>query len=265
MTILRLEKVCGGYGNVDVLHDVSVTIGKGEIVTVVGANGSGKSTLLNAIVGLLPRVSGRVIYENDDLRQMATFRIVKRGISLVPERRQLFGSMSVMENLLLGAYGVPDQALIRRRTEEQFARFPILNERRFQLAQMLSGGQQQMLAIARGLMSSPNLLLLDEPSLGLAPLIVQQMLNEIRGLRNEGVTIILVEQNAVAALRIADRAYVMSGGRVIDDRAPELLLADEAFAQAYLGGGDGDSMESRIRAKAAGSRRHGSNVTQLSR
>jgi branched-chain amino acid transport system ATP-binding protein len=250
MTMLQLANLSGGYTKADVLHDVSITVRSGEVVTIVGANGAGKSTLLNVIVGMLPNVRGAISYEGGDIRGLPTDRTVRKGISLVPERRQLFGSMTVWENLMLGAFGIRDRAVIRARTQEQFERFPILAERRNQVAQMLSGGQQQMLAIARGLMSAPNLLLLDEPSLGLAPLIVQQVLNEIRSLRDAGTTILLVEQNAVAALRFADRAYVMSGGRVVDERTPRELLADPAFAQAYLGGGDGDSMESRIRARA---------------
>ncbi|MCW5692595.1 MAG: ABC transporter ATP-binding protein [Pseudolabrys sp.] len=255
MTILQVTQLSGGYNKADVLHDVSIAVGKGEIVTIVGANGAGKSTLLGAIVGMLPRTRGDIVYDGRSIRETTTDRIVRQGTSLVPERRQLFGSMTVLENLLLGAFGIRDRTLIERRIDEQFRRFPILQERRSQAAQMLSGGQQQMLAIARGLMSAPKLLLLDEPSLGLAPLIVQQVLDEIRKLRDEGATVLLVEQNAVAALRIADRAYVMSGGRVVDDRPPQVLLADQAFAQAYLGGGEGDSMESRIRAKADESRR----------
>lgn len=253
--MLQLTSVSGGYNKADVLRDISITVDRREILTIVGANGAGKSTLLHAIVGMLPNLRGKIAYEGGDIQALPTDRIVRQRISLVPERRQLFSSMTVLENLQLGAFGVRDQALIRKRIDEQFARFPILRERKSQQAQMLSGGQQQMLAIARGLMSAPKLLMLDEPSLGLAPLIVQQVLNEIRKLRDDGGTILLVEQNAGAALRIADRAYVMSGGRVVDDRAPQALLADQAFAHAYLGGGEGDSMERRIREKAEASGR----------
>ena len=159
--------------------------------------------------------------------------------------------MTVEENLLIGAFVSTSQLQNRRRLTEQYARFPILQERRRQAARTMSGGQQQMLAIARGLMSAPKLLLLDEPSLGLAPLIVQQVFQEIQRLRDAGTTILLVEQNVGAALRIADRGYVMSGGRIVDERAPRDLLADRKVAEAYLGGADGDSMEQRIRLKAA--------------
>jgi branched-chain amino acid transport system ATP-binding protein len=249
--ILSLTNVCGGYGIADVLRDVSINVRRGEIVTIVGANGAGKSTLLNAVLGLLPNVRGTIEFFGASIQGLATEQIVRRGLSLVPERRQLFGAMRVEENLSLGAFVATSRRAIKNRIAEQFVRFPILEERRRQTAQTLSGGEQQMLAIARGLMSAPSLLLLDEPSLGLAPLIVQQVFREIINIRDAGGTVLLVEQNAAAALRIADRAYVMKGGRIVDERAPRDLLADRSFAQAYLGGAEGDSMESRIRTRAA--------------
>jgi branched-chain amino acid transport system ATP-binding protein len=262
MTALALQGVRGGYGRTDVLRDVTLTVGEGEIVTLLGANGAGKSTLLNGILGLLPRKSGQITARGQNIDALRTEQIVRLGVCLVPERRQLFGTMTVEENLLVGAFVSASGPQNRRRLAEQFDRFPILKERRRQLAQTLSGGQQQMLAIARGLMSAPALLLLDEPSLGLAPLIVQQVLQEIQRLRDGGATILLVEQNAIAALRIADRAYVMSGGRIVDERRPQDLLADRKVAEAYLGGADGDSMERRIRLKAAALARAPTAVTQ---
>jgi len=248
MTLLSVRGISGGYERIEVLRDVSINVEPGEIVTIIGANGAGKSTLLNAILGMLPRRRGEILFLDKRVEYLATEQLVRQGLCLVPERRQLFGSMTVEENLSLGAFVVTTRAIIRRRIADQYERFPILGERRRQLAQTLSGGQQQMLAIARGLMSAPRLLLLDEPSLGLAPLIVQQVFVEITKIRDAGGTVLLVEQNAAAALRVANRAYVMKGGRIVDDRRPSELLADRSFAQAYLGGADDDLMESRIRA-----------------
>jgi branched-chain amino acid transport system ATP-binding protein len=251
VTALALEGVCGGYGRTEVLRNVTLTVGEGEIVTILGANGAGKSTLLNSILGLLPRKTGQLAFRGQSIGDLRTEQIVRLGISLVPERRQLFGTMTVDENLAIGAFVSTSRQELRQRRAAQYARFPILQERRRQMARTMSGGQQQMLAIARGLMSAPKLLLLDEPSLGLAPLVVRQMFQEIQSLRDAGTTILLVEQNASAALRIADRAYVMSGGWIVEERNARDLLADRKVAEAYLGGADGDSMERRIRLKAA--------------
>ena len=248
--LLRVERLSGGYGRLDVLRDVSINVRAGEIVALLGANGAGKSALLNAIVGFLPRLGGVIEFEGQSLVGRPTEQFVKLGLGLVPERRQLFSSMTAEENLMLGAYAAPRD--MRRRIDAQYTRFPILGERRRQLARTMSGGEQQMLAIARALIASPRLLLLDEPSLGLAPLIVQQVFAEIQSIRAAGGTILLVEQNATAALRISDRAYVMKTGRIVDDRSASDLLSDDTIAQTYLGGGQGqDTMESRLRAKAA--------------
>jgi branched-chain amino acid transport system ATP-binding protein len=248
--LLGVEGLSGGYGLTEVLHNVSLQVRGGEIVALLGANGAGKTSLLNAVLGLLPAIRGSVKYRGESLAG-ATEQIVRRGISLVPERRQLFGTMTVEENLRLGAYTRKDRAGIRPLLEQQYVRFPILAERRRQLAQTMSGGQQQMLAIGRALMSEPNLLLLDEPSLGLAPLIVGQVFEEIMRIRDAGGTVLLVEQNARAALRVATRAYVMETGRVGPAREAADMLADSAIATAYLGGGDdAEGMEQRIRRKA---------------
>lgn len=248
--ILQVEGLSGGYGPLDVLRNVSLNVRAGEIVALLGANGAGKSTLLNAIVGFLPRMTGRVDFEGHSIVGRPTEQLVMLGLALVPERRQLFGAMTVEENLMLGAYASPRDRM--RRIEAQYARFPILGERRRQLARTMSGGQQQMLAIARALVALPRVLLLDEPSLGLAPLIVAQVFSEVEAIRAAGGTVLIVEQNATAALRIADRAYVMKTGRIVEDRPAAELLADDAIAQAYLGGGGrAETMEVRLRAKAA--------------
>jgi branched-chain amino acid transport system ATP-binding protein len=244
--LLEVNELSGGYGATTILRGISLVIYPGEIVTLLGANGAGKTSLLNAILGLFHVNKGTIRYRGEPLTA-ATERIVRLGISLVPERRQLFGTMSVEDNLKLGAYTCSNRARLRHLMDQQFARFPILAERRRQLAQTMSGGQQQMLAIARALMSSPNLLLLDEPSLGLAPLIVQQVYDEIVRIRDGGGTVLLVEQNASAALKIAGRAYVMETGRLSGSRNPEQLLSDPSVTAAYLGDNSEGGMEQRIR------------------
>jgi len=250
MPLLEVEGLSGGYGPTETLHEVSLQVRAGEIVALLGVNGAGKTSLLNAIMGFLRVTKGSVKYRGAPIAA-ATEQIVRRGISLVPERRQLFDAMTVEENLRLGAYTRTDRTEIRQLLEQQYARFPILAERRRQLARTMSGGQQQMLAIARALMSAPDLLLLDEPSLGLAPLIVGQVFEEIVRIRHTGGTVLLVEQNARAALRIATRAYVMETGRVGVAREAADMLADSAITTAYLGGGDGlEGMEQRIRRRA---------------
>lgn len=247
--LLRVDGLSGGYGGLDVLRGVSLTVAAGEIVALLGANGAGKSTLLNAVVGLLPRRKGLVELRGRSIASTPTNRLVRLGLALVPERRQLFGAMTVEENLTLGAYSSPRD--LRRRLDEQYARFPILGDRRRQLARTMSGGQQQQLALARALITAPALLLLDEPSLGLAPLVVASIFEQVEAIRNAGGTVLLVEQNAHAALRIADRAYVMKNGSIADHRGAADLLADDTVAQAYLGGGPGgESMEARLRARA---------------
>jgi branched-chain amino acid transport system ATP-binding protein len=248
--LLELERVSSGYGRTQVLHDVSLTVGTGEIVALIGANGAGKSTLLNTVMGLLPGISGEIRFDGRSIGRLPTPAIVRAGLGQVPERRQLFGTMSVEENLRMGAYSVADRAAVAAALEEQFARFPILRERRRQAASTLSGGEQQMVAIARAMMARPRLMLLDEPSLGLAPLLVEQIMEQIIALRGTGTTLLVVEQNARAALRIADRGYVLENGRIALGGPAVELLHSPSVQDAYLGGkGDSQALESRIRAK----------------
>jgi branched-chain amino acid transport system ATP-binding protein len=246
--LLELDRVSSGYGRFPVLHDVTLGVGAGEIVALIGANGAGKSTLLNTVMGLVGMSGGEIRFDGRPISRLGTPAIVRCGIAEVPERRQLFGTMTVEENLRMGAYASADRHTTTALLDEQFARFPILRERRRQQAQTLSGGQQQMVAIARAMMSRPRLLLLDEPSLGLAPLIVAQILSEIDALRGAGGTVLLVEQNAHAALSIADRAYVLENGRIGAAGSAQEMLASSAVQDAYLGGEAGQfAMEKRIR------------------
>ena len=234
MLEVRAIKVC--YGRVEALHGVSISVQQGEIVTIIGANGAGKSTLLRAICGVLPCSTGGIEFDGEDVTRLDSPHMVRRGIAMVPEGRHVFPEMTVRENLELGAYYRHDNAGIRSDMEKVFALFPILRERMHGQGGLLSGGQQQMLALGRALMSRPRLLLLDEPSLGLAPTIVQQLGRVIRDLNKEGTTILLVEQNARMALRLAHRAYVLSTGLVVRTGTGQDLLHDPAVLEMYLGG-----------------------------
>jgi branched-chain amino acid transport system ATP-binding protein len=249
--LLELSAVASGHGLTPVLHGVSLEVAAGEIVALIGANGAGKSTLLNTVMGLVTLSAGDIRFDGTSIGRLATPAIVRAGLAQVPERRQLFGTMTVEENLRMGAYTRRDRADVAASLEEQFRQFPILSERRRQAAQTLSGGEQQMLAIARAMMSQPRLLLLDEPSLGLAPLLVAQIMGQIEALRAAGGTVLVVEQNARAALGIAYRGYVLENGSItVSGKAAD--LADNRIIQdAYLGGEGGSSraVEERIRAK----------------
>jgi branched-chain amino acid transport system ATP-binding protein len=237
---LEVSGVSASYGKIRVLDGVSLRVDPGEIVTLIGANGAGKTTLLRTVSGMMKAREGTVVFDGRDTTRMGAERVVGMGMAHVPEGRQLFGAMTVYENLMLGAYRRyrrTRRGAIEKDLEAAFDIFPILRERQHQRADRLSGGQQQMLVIARGLMAKPRLLLLDEPSLGLAPLIVKELFSIIRRLRDEeGMTVLLVEQNARAALRLADRAYVMEVGRVVVEGEASELLADERVRSAYLGG-----------------------------
>lgn len=236
---LEVENLEVAYGPVRALHGVSLHVDPGEMVAVIGANGAGKTTLLRAISGLLSPKAGRIRFDGREITGWPPERIVALGLVQIPERRQLFDSMSVEDNLRLGAYlrlRRGERKAVEEDLQQVFKIFPRLRERRRQMAGTLSGGEQQMLAIGRGLMARPRMLLLDEPSLGLAPLLVQELFRILRVLREQGLTLLLVEQNARQALRVADRAYVMETGRVVREGTAAELLADPVLQAAYLGG-----------------------------
>jgi branched-chain amino acid transport system ATP-binding protein len=225
------------YGNVEALHGISLSVRKGEIVTILGANGAGKSTTLRTISGLIRPSRGEIRFEGKPIHTLPAHKLVPLGISQSPEGRRIFGTLTVRENLALGAYTLTNKAKIDETLQRIYRLFPILENRREQLAGTLSGGEQQMLAIGRAVMASPRLLLLDEPSLGLAPLLVKAIFEAIREINRTGVTIVLVEQNARAALKLAHRGYVMEVGRIVIEGTPEALHADPKVQNAYLGGG----------------------------
>ena len=233
--LLSIADLSIDYGRVQALEHVTLEVRAGEVVTLIGANGAGKSTTLRSISRIVPVHRGRITFDGRDITSARPSDVVRLGIAQVPEGRRMLARQTVLDNLVLGAYTRTDGAAIEADVERQLTRFPVLAQRRKQLAGTLSGGEQQMLAIARALMSRPRLLLLDEPSLGLAPLIVRGIFDIIRTLHEAGVTILLVEQNASLALQIADRAYVLEAGRLtISGRAAE-LLTDERVRKAYLG------------------------------
>ena len=232
--MLTVEAITSAYGRINVLHEVWLQVKAGEIVALVGSNGAGKTTLLRTLSGVQPARSGRIVFEGEAIERLEPHQRVMRGISQSPEGRQVFGPLSVEDNLRLGAYRRQDAGM-RTRLDHVFALFPVLAEKRRIAAMSLSGGQQQMLAIGRALMAAPKLLLLDEPSLGLAPLLVDQILAAVRALRAEGITVLLVEQNASAALAIADRGYVLETGRVVMEGSGAALLDDPKVRTAYLG------------------------------
>ncbi|MCM3673381.1 ABC transporter ATP-binding protein [Peribacillus simplex] len=234
--MLKIEDINVYYGNIQALKGISLSINEGEIVTLIGANGAGKSTMLKTISGLLKPKQGKIIYEGQSIGGKAAQSIVKMGISHVPEGRRVFANMTVEENLQLGAYLRKDKAGIKQDMEKVYELFPRLLERLKQQSGTLSGGEQQMLAMGRALMAKPRLLLLDEPSMGLAPLLVKQIFNIIEEINKTGTTILLVEQNANLALSIADRAYVVETGRIVLSGKSEELTASEEIKNAYLGG-----------------------------
>ncbi len=233
--MLVAENIATSYGQIEVLHDVSIRINSGEIVSLVGANGAGKSTLLMILSGLQPVDRGKLTYEGRDLQRIPSEKRVAEGIVQVPEGRQVFKDLSVQDNLMLGAYTRGRSPEVMDDLERMYNKFPILRQKRHNLAGELSGGQQQMLAMGRALMAKPRLLLMDEPSMGLAPLIVEEIFNIIRELKEEGITIFLVEQNASQALALADRGYVLETGNVVVEGTGRELLSNEKVREAYLG------------------------------
>jgi branched-chain amino acid transport system ATP-binding protein len=234
--LLRLEKVAVYYGGIQALRDISLHVQPGELLAIIGANGAGKTTLLRTVSGVLRARSGSIYFDQRELTHLSPYEIVRLGIAHSPEGRQLFGGLTTIENLRLGAVQRKDRAAIQGDLDYVFELFPVLKERRLQRAGTLSGGEQQMLAIGRALMARPRLLLLDEPSLGLAPLLVQRIFEVIARLKREQVTLVLVEQNARMALEVADRAYVMETGRIKLEGPARELAANPAVEQAYLGG-----------------------------
>jgi branched-chain amino acid transport system ATP-binding protein len=233
--LLALRNVTVNYGGIQALREINLTVNAGEIVTLIGANGAGKSTTLRTISRLVNPRSGQIVYDGKEIGTARPDEVVRWGIAQCPEGRRVLTRFSVLDNLEMGAYTRSDRAQIRADIERQFTLFPILGERRKQLAGTLSGGEQQMLAIARAVMSRPRLLLLDEPSLGLAPLIVRNIFAVIRELHEQGVTILLVEQNAHLALQYADRGYVLEAGRMTISGSAAALANDDRVRQAYLG------------------------------
>jgi branched-chain amino acid transport system ATP-binding protein len=234
--LLRLEDVHAGYGPITALRGLNLSVAPGELVCLIGANGAGKSSTLRAISGLLAPSQGRIVFDGREIQGEAPAGILRSGIAHCPEGRRVFPHMTVEENLAMGAYVRTDRSAIASDMAEVGRHFPILLERRLQMAGTLSGGEQQMLAIARALMARPRLILFDEPSLGLAPTIVEMTFSIIADIRRRGTTVLMVEQNAYAALRMADRAYVMETGRIVLEGRARDLLDDDHVRRAYLGG-----------------------------
>lgn len=233
LKILNLET---GYGRIQVLKGISLEIQAGEIISLIGGNGAGKSTLMKTVCGVLAPSAGTIEYEGVSIHRKTPTARVRQGLVLVPEGRSILKTMTVYENLLMGAYARPDQSAIKGDIEEVFTRFPALVARKDLSANVLSGGEQQMLAIGRALLSRPRLLMLDEPSLGLSPLLVREIFSIITDLHQSGITIFLVEQNALKALQVADRGYVMETGLIVMSDTAQNLLDTEALREAYLGG-----------------------------
>jgi len=233
--VLTVSDINVFYGNIHAIHEISFEVKNGEIVTLIGANGAGKSTILKTVSGLLRSKTGEISFLDENISNLAPHTIVKRKIAHVPEGRRVFLKMSVQQNLEMGSF-IRNDGSVHEQLDDVFTRFPRLKERRKQLAGTLSGGEQQMLAIGRALMSSPTLLMLDEPSMGLAPLLVEQIFEIIKELNDSGVTILLVEQNAHMALSVADRGYVLETGKIVASDSAAVLLEDAAVKKAYLGG-----------------------------
>ena len=235
--MLELRNVHVSYGSIEVLHGVNIHVEKNEIVTIIGANGAGKSTTLKAISGMIPKQKGSsIVYRDSEIAGLSAEQVVAKGLSLVPEGRRIFPDMTVTENLEMGAYlRHKDKAGIQKSLKEVFELFPRLEERKKQLGKTLSGGEQQMLAVARALMAKPDMIMLDEPSTGLAPLVIKGIFDIIKNVRDSGTTVLLVEQNAKMALSIADRGYVLKNGRIVMEDTGRNLLSNDDVRKAYLG------------------------------
>nr|WP_203630278.1 ABC transporter ATP-binding protein [Lentilactobacillus fungorum] len=236
MVLLQVDNLVVNYGVINAVKGVSFKINQGEIVSLIGANGAGKTTILKTISGLLKPQSGKIIYQNKEIQSQKAPKVVAEGISQVPEGRHVFSGLSVMENLQMGSFLERDRNQIKQRFAEVFDRFPILKQRKHQDAATLSGGEQQMLAMGRALMANPKLILLDEPSMGLAPIFINEIFDIIKEINQQGTTVLLIEQNAKKALSIADRGYVLATGSVQMSGTGEELLANREVQKAYLGG-----------------------------
>ena len=234
-SLLKVTDLVISYGGIEALKGISFEVGQGQIVTLIGANGAGKSTTLRTIAGLVPHKEGRIYYEGRDITDLNTQKIVESGIALVPEGRRVFANLTVLENLRIGAYLRKDKDLIEEDIQYVYDLFPRLKERSWQLAGTLSGGEQQMLAVGRAVMTRPKVIMMDEPSLGLAPLVVRDIFSIIQTLKDTGMTVLLIEQNANAALHACDFAYVLETGKITLSGTGEELLASEAIQEAYLG------------------------------
>ena len=233
--MLEVENVSAAYGLVQILWDVSFKIKEKEIVSVIGPNGAGKTTLVKTVMGVLPAKTGTIRFKGENIENLPTYEIVKKGVTLIPEGREIFPKMTVEENMLLGAYTINDKNAVKESKERIYQIFPVLKKKEKALAQTLSGGEQQMLVICRSLMSNPELLILDEPSLGLAPILVGKVLDTLRKINEEGVTVLLVEQNIRDSLNIADRGYVLEKGKIIIEGKGRELLSNEHIKEVYLG------------------------------
>jgi branched-chain amino acid transport system ATP-binding protein len=233
--MLEAKNISTGYGMIQILWDVSFKINEKEIVSIIGPNGAGKTTLVKTIMGLLPTKTGSIQFNGENIENLPSYEIVKKKISLIPEGREIFPRMTVEENVLLGAYTISNKQQVKNSQERIYQIFPVLQKKEKTLAQNLSGGEQQMLVIGRSLMSSPKLLILDEPSLGLAPIIVAKVLDTLRQINDEGVAILLVEQNIRDSLNIADRGYVLEEGKIIIEGAGRELLSNDHIKEVYLG------------------------------
>lgn len=233
MRILSVEKLEVNYGGIRALRGISLFVNQGEIITLIGANGAGKSTTMNSIMNLVPKANGKVFFEEEDITKLDTREIVKKGLILSPEGRQIFPGLTVLDNLMLGGY-FSNLEENQKTLETVFKLFPILSQRINQMGGTLSGGEQQMLAIGRALMANPKILMMDEPSLGLAPLIIKDIFNLFGKIRDMGVTIVLVEQNAKMALKVSDRGYILESGKIVMEDSANNLLNSEAVIKAYF-------------------------------
>ncbi len=233
--MLEIENISAAYGMVQILHDVTFRVEEKEIISIIGPNGAGKTTLVKTIMGFLKPQTGTIKFKGENIENRSTSDIVKKGLTMIPEGRDIFPRMTIHENLMLGAYTIKDRAKVKETKEKVYEIFPVLKKKEKALAQTLSGGEQQMLVICRSLMSNPQLLILDEPSLGLAPIIVEKVLDTVRTINDEGVTVLLVEQNIHDSLNIASRGYVLEEGKIVLEGKSRELLSNTHIKEVYLG------------------------------